>query len=167
MNFIVALDKNNGIGNKNKLLIHLPEDLKFFKKTTWGKVLVMGRETLESLPDKKPLPGRTTIVITSRKDYMNNEAVVVNSLSELFEKIKLYKSEDVFVAGGESVYQQLIPYCEYGYITYIDKEFQADKHLMAIDKMKQWEKIWQSEPMDYKGTDFIFTKYKNRNALKY
>ncbi len=167
MNFIVALDKNNGIGNKNNLLIHLPEDLKFFKNTTWGKILVMGRETLESLPNKKPLPGRTTIVITTKTDYSNNEAIVVHSLSELFERLKQYNSEDIFVAGGESIYKQLIPYCEYGYITYINKEFQADKYLMSIDEMSQWEKTWESQTMEFKGTNFVFTKYKNKDILKF
>lgn len=161
MNFIVIMDENYGIGYKGNLLTYLPEDLKFFKEKTIGNVIVMGRSTLESLPEGKPLLNRSTIVLTKSKDYRCEGAVVVNSLEELFEILEFYGNKEIFIAGGEKVYHQLIPYCKSGYITKIQKTFKADKYFDPIDKMSNWVKTWESEEKEYNGTKFKFTKYEN------
>lgn len=103
MNLIVAVDKNWAIGLHNKLLVSIPADMKFFRETTMGKVVVMGRKTLESFPGGQPLKKRTNIVLTSDKNYKVKDAVVVNSVEALLEELRQYNDEDIYVIGGESI----------------------------------------------------------------
>lgn len=166
MNFIVVVDQNYGIGYRDQLLAHIPEDLKYFKKMTLGNVIIMGRKTLEGLPGGKPLTNRTTIVLTNNTEYINEEVIVVHNLTELFECLKEYDDDSIFVAGGEAIYQQLIPYCYYGYITYIEETFNADKYLMPIHDMAQWKLIWVSEEKSYNNLNYKFTKYLNQKVIK-
>ena len=88
MNLIAAVDKNWAIGLNNKLLVSIPEDMKFFRKTTTGKVVVMGRKTLESFPNGLPLKNRVNIVLTSDKNYKVKDAIIVHSMDELLEELK-------------------------------------------------------------------------------
>ena len=87
MNLIVAVDKNWAIGNDNKLLVSIPQDMKFFRETTMGKVVVMGRKTLESFPGGQPLKKRTNIVLTRDKNYQVKDAIVVNTVDELLQEL--------------------------------------------------------------------------------
>ena len=111
MNLIVAVDSNWGIGKDNKLLVSIPADMKFFRTTTTGKVVIMGRKTLESFPNGLPLKNRVNIVLTGNKDYKVKDAVVVHSVEEALEEAGKYPTEDVYVIGGDSVYRQMLPYC--------------------------------------------------------
>lgn len=108
MNFIVAVDKNWGIGKDNKLLVSIPADMKFFRQTTTGKVVVMGRKTLESFPNGLPLKNRTNIVLTGNQDYKVKDAVIVHSMDELLEELNKYDSDDIYVIGGDSIYHQML-----------------------------------------------------------
>ena len=108
MNLIAAVDKNWAIGRNNKLLVSIPDDMKFFRETTTGKVVVMGRKTLESFPGKKPLKNRVNIVLTGDRSYQADGAVIVHDMEELHEELKKYPSEDIYVIGGESIYKQLL-----------------------------------------------------------
>ena len=90
MNLIVAADKNWGIGKDNKLLVSIPSDMKFFRQETMGKVVVMGRKTLESFPNGLPLKNRTNVVLTSDKNYQVKDAVIVHSIDEVLEELKKY-----------------------------------------------------------------------------
>ena len=128
MNLIVAVDKNWAIGLHNKLLVSIPADMKFFRETTMGKVVVMGRKTLESFPGGQPLKKRTNIVLTSDKNYKVKDAVVVNSVEALLEELRQYNDEDIYVIGGESIYRQLLPYCKVAHITKIDHAYEADTY---------------------------------------
>ena len=119
MNLIAAVDKNWAIGYQNKLLTSIPEDMKFFRQTTTGKVVVMGRKTLESFPGKKPLKNRTNIVLTKNPSYQAEGAIVVHNEDELREELKKYDSNELYVIGGGSIYEMLIPYCDTAYITKI------------------------------------------------
>ena len=110
MNIIVAVDKNWAIGKDNKLLVNIPADMKMFRQETTGKVVVMGRKTLESFPNGLPLKNRTNIVLTGNKDYNVKDAIIVHTVVELLEEIKKYPSEEVYCIGGDSVYKQLLPY---------------------------------------------------------
>ena len=112
MNIIVAVDKNWAIGKENKLLVSIPADMKFFRSTTTGKVVVMGRKTLESFPNGLPLKNRTNIVLTKDKNYKVKDAIIVHSIEEALEELKNYASEDVYVIGGDSIYAQMLPYCD-------------------------------------------------------
>ena len=103
MKCIVAVDKNWGIGYKNQLLVSIPADMRFFKEATTGKVVVMGKNTLESLPGGKPLPNRTNIVVALEKNYKVPGATVVNSIEEAIEAVKEFDTNDVYIIGGGSI----------------------------------------------------------------
>ena len=98
-----SADKNWAIGYKNKLLVSIPADMKFFRQMTGGKVVVMGRKTLESFPNGLPLKNRTNIVLTGNPNYHVKDAVIVHTTEELLEELKKYDEEEIFVIGGESV----------------------------------------------------------------
>ncbi len=159
MNLIAAVDQNWGIGLKNQLLVRIPEDMKYFRQMTTGKVVVMGRKTLESFPGGQPLSNRTNIVLTTDQNYQKKDAIVVHSLEELFHKLQQYPSEDVFVIGGESIYRQLLDHCEIAYITKIDYEYQADAWFPNLDELPQWEITAKSEEQTYFDLEYYFLKY--------
>lgn len=167
MNFIVVVDENYAIGQDNNLLTHLPGDLKYFKQKTINKVIIMGRETFQSLPGGKPLPQRTTIVLTRDQSFKPNGVLVVNSTQELFELLKDYDDDTIFIAGGANVYKQFIPYCQYGFVTHIKSSFPANKYIDNIEQNSNWKKIWSSEIQSEKGFEYTFTQYKNNNLPKY
>ena len=145
MKLIASADKNWGIGFKNKLLVSIPTDMKFFRQTTTGKVVVMGRKTLESFPNGLPLKNRTNIVLTGNKDYRVKDAVIVHTLEELQEELKRYQSDDIYVIGGERIYRQLLPLCDTAYITRIDHAFQADTFLPNLDELEDWKMTEEGE----------------------
>ena len=120
MKLIAAVDKNWAIGNKGQLLVSIPQDQKMFRDETMGKVIVMGRKTLESLPGAQPLYGRTNIVLTADPDYKVKGASVCGSVEEVMELLRAYHTDDVYIIGGESVYRQFLPYCDEAQITWID-----------------------------------------------
>ena len=126
MKAIVAADRNWGIGYQNRLLVSIPSDMKFFRQTTTGHVVVMGRKTLESFPNGLPLKNRTNIVLTANKDYAVKDAIIVHSEKELLEELKKYDTDEIYVIGGESVYRMMLPYLDTIYVTKIDHAFQAD-----------------------------------------
>lgn len=159
MNLIAAVDNKWGIGYKNKLLISIPDDMKFFKEITTGKVCIMGRNTLESLPGGRPLDGRINIVLTKDKSFKKNGVVVVNSVDEALEAVKEYNTKDVFVIGGESVYSQFMSYIDTAYITYIDYTYQADKYMENLDKNHKWKMIVESEEQTYFDVEYYYRKY--------
>ena len=140
MNLIVAVDKNWAIGLGNKLLVSIPADMKFFRQTTTGKVVVMGRKTLESFPGGQPLKNRTNIIITRDPAYQVKDGIVVSTIEEAVEELKKYKEEDIFVIGGESIYRQMLPYCKTAFVTKIDHAYDADTvsytHLFTFDRYR-------------------------------
>ena len=145
MNLIVAVDENWAIGKDNKLLVSIPSDMKFFRETTTGKVVVMGRKTLESFPNGLPLKNRTNIVLTRNRDYQVKDAIVVHSVPELLVKLDKYSSEDVYVIGGDSVYQELLPYCDVAHVTKINHVYAADYWFPNLDETGEWEITGESE----------------------
>ena len=159
MNLIVAVDKNWAIGMGNKLLVSIPQDMKFFRETTQGKVVAMGRKTLESFPGGQPLKNRVNIVLTSDKNYQVKGTVVVHSIEEMVEELKKYDEEDIFVIGGESIYRQLLPYCKKAYITKIDHAYQADTFFPNLDQDPQWQMTKISDEQTYFDLEYVFTIY--------
>ena len=162
MKLIASADKNWGIGFKNKLLVSIPTDMKFFRQTTTGKVVVMGRKTLESFPNGLPLKNRTNIVLTGNKDYRVKDAVIVHTLEELQEELKRYQSDDIYVIVGERIYRQLLPLCDTAYITRIDHAFQADTFLPNLDELEDWKMTEEGEEQTCFDLEFRFTKYERR-----
>ena len=162
MNIIVAVDKNWAIGCNNKLLVSIPSDMKFFRETTTGNVVVMGRKTLESFPNGLPLAKRTNIVLTRYQDYKVKGAILVNSEEELLEELKKYEEDDIFVIGGVSVYEMMLPYCNTVYVTKIDFAYQADTYFPNLDEMPEWEMTEESEEQTCFDIEFAFTKYERK-----
>lgn len=165
MNLIVAVSENYGIGKDNKLLFNLPMDLKYFKEKTQNKVVVMGRKTFESLPFK-PLKNRVNIVITTDKEFHYEGIVVVNSFEELFEKLKNYNDEDVFLIGGSSIYNKLMERCRLAYITKVHKKVDADTFITNIEKSPNWEEINSSGILNENDLDFEFKIFENQEIKK-
>ena len=159
MNLIVAVDKNWGIGYQNKLLNSIPEDMKYFRETTTGKVVVMGRKTLESFPNGLPLKNRTNIVITGDHTYKAKDAIIVHSIEEALEELKKYDSNDIYVIGGESIYRQLLPYCDVAHVTCMDYTYQADTWFPNLDKMPEWRLAEESEEQTCFDIEYVFTRY--------
>jgi dihydrofolate reductase len=159
MNLIAAVDNNWAIGNRGGLLVRIPNDQKRFREMTIGKVIVMGRKTIETFPKQQALASRTNIVLTSDKNFSRDGFIAVNSIDKLLEELSGYKDEDIFIVGGESVYNQLLPYCNVAYITKIDYEYQADAHMSNLDENPKWCKIDESEEQTYFDLEYYFMKY--------
>lgn len=165
MNLIAAVDKNWAIGLKNKLLVRIPEDQRFFRETTTGKVVVMGRKTLESFPNGLPLKNRTNIVLTRDRSYDAKGAIVVHSLEELLKKLAEYPSQDVYIIGGESIYRQMLPYCDVAHITKIDYAYEADSWFPNLDELSEWQIVADSEEQTYFNLEYYFYRYERRKGV--
>ena len=159
MNLIAAVDENWAIGKNNQLLVSIPADMKFFRTTTTGKVVVMGRKTLESFPNGLPLKNRTNIVLTHDKSYKVKDAVIVYSMDELWEELKKYDSDDIYVIGGESIYRQLVDACDVAHITKIDFAYDADAYFPNLDEKTDWELTADSEEQTCFDLIYHFLKY--------
>lgn len=164
MNIILAADRNWAIGKDNDLLIHLPGDLKYFKKMTTGKTVIMGRKTLESLPGGKPLPNRRNIILTRADDFQVSGAEVLNSIEDVLYLIKSgdLKSDEAFVTGGADIYKQMMPHCDKFYITKIDAELPADRYFVDLDQVDGLEITWSGPIEEYKGTKYQYVLYERR-----
>ena len=162
MNLIVAVDQNWAIGKNNQLLVRIPADQKFFRETTTGKVVVMGRKTLESFPNGQPLKNRTNIVLTRNKDYAVKGAIVVHSMDELHDELKKYNSEDVFVIGGEKIYEQLLDECDVAHVTKIEFAYDADSYFPNLDENPDCEITGASEEQTYFDLEYYFYRYEKK-----
>ena len=162
MNIIAAVDKNWGIGNRGELLVSIPKDQKMFRQETTGKVVVLGRKTLDTFPQKQPLPYRTNIIVTHDKSFQVKGAIVVHSVEELLEELKKYPSEDIYIVGGESIYQPMLPYCDTAHITQIDHEYQADAFFPNLDEDPEWELTAEGEEETYFDLEYRFVRYNRK-----
>ena len=162
MNCIVAVDNNWAIGYKNNLLVSIPADMRFFRATTIDKVVVMGKNTLESFPGGKPLLKRTNIVVALEKDYKVPGATVVNSIEEAMEAVKEYDTNDVYIIGGGSIYRQFLPYCDVAHVTKIDYEYEADTYFPNLDEDDEWELTGDSDEQTYYDLEYRFLRYERK-----
>ncbi len=158
MNLIAAVDNNWAIGKKGKSLVSIPEDMKYFREETTGKVLVMGRKTFESLPGG-PLAKRINIVLTTNMTYKADGAIICHSVDEVLEKIKPYKSEDVYIIGGGEIYREFLDMCDVAHITKIDYKYDADTYFPNLDKMDNWYIEVESDEKTYFDIVYEFVKY--------
>ncbi len=130
LSLIVAVGQNNEIGKDNKLLWHLPNDLKFFKETTLNKTIIMGRKTFESLPGK--LPNRKHVIITNNENYVCDEKVCY-SIDSVLDYAKESESE-CFIIGGASIYEEFLPHATCLYITKIESSKEADAYFPNVNE---------------------------------
>lgn len=133
---VVAASLNNAIGKDNRLLWSLPNDMKFFKNTTWAMPVIMGRKTFESLG--KPLPGRLNIVITRQADWQPEGAAQAGSLQEAIQVAKGEHFREAYVIGGGEIYREALPLTDTIYLTRVETVVDADTFFPEIDD-KQWK----------------------------
>ena len=164
MKLIAAVDKNWAIGYKNNLLVRIPADQKFFREHTTGNVIVLGRKTIETFPGARPLKDRTNIILSRNPSYEVPGAIVLNSTDELLEHIKQYDSDSVYVTGGETVYRELLPYCDEAIITKIDQAYQADAYIPNLEEDPDWELVSESEEQTYFDLEYTFNVYRRKNS---
>jgi dihydrofolate reductase len=164
MNIIVAVDKNWGIGYKGSLLFKIKEDMQRFKSITENHVVVMGRKTYESM-NYHPLPNRVNYVITSYQNVYRDENVIfIHDLSSIKDIIDMYQTENVFIIGGGYLYRELLDYCEYAYVTKVDKEYPSDTTFPNLDDYnnfdyKNWWEIVEDECFHANGFEDVETKF--------
>lgn len=153
---IAAVAKNNALGKDNQLIWHLPADLKRFKKVTLGHHIIMGRKTFESLG--KPLPNRTTIIITRNTNYLAEGCIVVNSLDEAINAAKA--DENPFILGGAEIYKQALEIADVLDLTFVHYEFEADVFFPKTD-FNNWKEVSREDfkADDKNKYDYSFVKY--------
>ena len=156
ISLIVAAAENNAIGKDNKMMWHLPIDMKFFKNTTWGFPVIMGRRSFAAMGDKA-LPGRQNIVITRQKDYKAPGAVVVNSLDDALFVARDADTKEVFVIGGGEIYKEALPKASRLYVTRVQAVLQGDVFFPSFDE-KKWKLVSSREVKadDKHAYDFTF-----------
>ncbi len=164
MNIIAAVDQNWAIGNRGELLVRIPNDHKHFREETTGKVVVLGRKTLQTFPQGLPLKNRTNIILSRDKAFSVKDAVTVHSVEELLKELKNYPTEAVYVIGGESIYRQLLPFCDTAHITKIDREYEADTWFPNLDEDPAWEITADSEEQTYFDIAYTFLKYERKKG---
>lgn len=164
MKAIFHADKKWGIGKQNDLMFSLPKDMKFFRETTSGKVVVMGRNTLLSFPNGKPLKNRVNIVLSP--DDIEG-VITVHNLDELFAEVKKYPADDVFVIGGASVYRTLIPYCTEILVTKVDADGGAEVFVPDLDLDADFECVFESSAVEDNGYLTRYCTYRNHCAKAY
>ena len=162
MNLIAAADSKWGIGRDGGLLASIPTDMKYFRDHTMGRVVVMGRRTLESMPGKKGLPGRTNYVLTSDRDLTAERCVTVCSIDELREELSKYDPDDVFLIGGATLYNSLYRECDRLYVTKIDADLDADTFITDFDEDPDFEIESESDPVHENGLTYRFTVYRKK-----
>lgn len=166
MNLISSADINWGIGKNNELLFRVREDMAYFKEKTIGKVVVMGHNTFLSLPGQRPLAERTNIVLSTKENFHVDGVIVCKNEVELFKELEKYDTEDIFIIGGASVYEQFLGFCDFAYITQFHSDGNAEKFLPRIDKDNNWKLISQSEEHECNGIKFTFNIYKKIGHFK-
>lgn len=159
MNLIAMVDLDWGIGKDGKQPLFIPEDLARFKRLTTGRTVIMGRKTLEALPGGKPLPGRRNIVLTHDMKFKVDGAEVVHSVGELLK----IAPKNAFVIGGDSIYRQLLPFCDKAYITKVAAFFRADRFCPNLTKDTEWQRTHAGKRQE-SGVVFWFDEYKRRDA---
>lgn len=159
LTIIAAVAKNNALGKNNDLIWHLPADLKRFKAITLGHHIIMGRKTFESLG--KPLPNRTTIIITRNPDYIAPGCIVVNELEEAIKAAAA--DENPFILGGAEIYKQAMSFADILDLTLVHESFDGDAFFPVIDMSKWTEMSRQDFKADDKNKyDYSFVQYKKK-----
>ena len=158
MNLIVAVDGAWGIGYEGTQPFVIPDDRRFFRETTKGKTVIVGRKTMADFPGGNPLKNRRNIVVSSNPELNIEGAEIAHTVSELFE---LIGDDEAFVIGGESVYRLLLDYCKNAYVTQIFGTFDADRFFPNLDEMENWHMAEAGEMKEHEGVKYRFVRYEN------
>lgn len=156
---IVAVDKDWGIGYQDQLLEHLPPDMKYFKELTTNHVVIMGRRTWDSLPNK-PLKDRLNLVITSGERQYGEMTCFIGMAEAMARLAHVDDDEEWFIIGGGTIYKELLPICDRVYVTKIEKYHKnIDTYFPNLDKDSNWEVSTCTELRDYKDIPYAFLTY--------
>lgn len=156
---IVHADREWGIGKNNDMMFSLPKDMRFFRETTTGHIVVMGGNTLRSFPNQKPLKNRENVVLS--RGQVRDDCVIVHSYEELFAALKAREEEDIYVIGGGEIYKALLPYCHEALVTKVDAVGNADVFFPNLDALENFTLVEESEPIEDNGNVIRFTTYRN------
>lgn len=167
MKAIVNVTENWGIGMENRLLVTIPADLRRFRALTEGKTVILGRKTLETFPNGKPLKNRHNIIMSTDRDLTVEGAEVVCSQSDLFRLLRDVEPDAICVIGGESIYRALLPYCSEAAVTKTLCCPPADRFFPNLDKLPQWTAVSQSEILTENGQSYRFADYVNHSPLPF
>lgn len=161
ISLIVAMSQNRVIGGDNKLLWHIPEDLRHFKNLTLGKPVIMGRKTYDAIG--RPLPKRPNIVVTRQKNWKAEGVEAAGSLEEALQLAEKHGSSDIMVIGGAEIYKQALPFATCVYLTHIHKVYTGDALFPALDP-KEWQETsrQKGEECASAGMDYEFITYKRK-----
>ena len=162
MEAIVNVTPDWGIGFENRLLVAIPEDLKRFRALTTGKTVILGRKTLETFPEGRPLKNRRNLVLSADPAFCPEGAQTVRSREELLALLKTLDSDTLCVIGGESVYRMLLPYCSRVRLTRTFCDLRADRFFPNLDELESWSQEWTSELQESGGTRYQFIDYVNQ-----
>lgn len=166
MKLIAAVDSNWAIGNRGQQLVNIPQDQKMFRDMTLGKVIVMGRKTLESLPGGQPLYGRTNVVLTRDPQFKAKGTRICHSVEEVLELLKDIPQDDIYIIGGETIYEQFLPYCEEALVTWIDYEYAADTYFPNLDESEDWVMMEEGDEQTYFNLCYTYRTYKKCKGCK-
>ncbi|MCJ8292565.1 MAG: dihydrofolate reductase [Crocinitomicaceae bacterium] len=163
VSLIVAMDSDRGIGKNNDLMWHLPNDMRFFKETTLGQIVVMGRKNYESIPEKyRPLPKRENVVLTRNESYVANDCSIFHSLEECLQSYRSEEDRTVFIIGGGEIYRQALgmKIIDEMYISHVNHSYGADTFFPAFD-LKDWtvETILEQKKDDRHAASFSVMRY--------
>ena len=164
---IAAVDNNWAIGLKDQLLVKIPSDMKNFRKHTLNHVVVLGRKTLAGFPNGMPLAQRTNIILSRKQDLEIRGGIVVHNEEELFRELSKYNSDEIYVIGGGSVYEMLVPYCDRAIITKIDYSYQADTYFPNLEKLPNWELEEEGEEETCFSIEYCYQYYVNKEPLPF
>lgn len=171
MDAIVLVDKNWGIGYDDQLLVRIKRDMQRFRELTEGHTVVLGRKSLMTFPGGKALENRRNIVLSRNPNFEAEDVCVFHDLESTIDYIRHLEAngEKVFLIGGESIYKQFLPYCEYAEVTELDKAFDdVDVYFPRLDSHIDWEEVSRSETLEANPKNpytYHFVRYKNKNVL--
>lgn len=161
MNLIVAVDEKWGIGRDGDLLAHISGDLAYFKEKTTGKTVVMGRKTIESMPNGRGLPNRKNYVLSRNENFSAGRCEIIHTDEELDNLLKNIKEDDIFIIGGESIYKKFYKKCSKCYVTKIYKDLNADRFMVNLDEDENFKITEKSEIHEENGIRYQFLVYEN------
>ena len=164
MNAIVAVSEDFGIGREGGLLFPLREDMRYFRRMTLGKTLIIGRKTLDSFPGGRPLPNRRHIVFTRDPAFEREGVTVVHDLAELAEAVRDIPEEELFVAGGGQIYRLLLPYCRTLYVTRVKAQAEAEVFFPDLRKEPSFRLMKRSAPLCENGIRYYFCVYERTDT---
>lgn len=170
MKSIVAVDEKWGIGRRNGLLFDIKADMRHFVQHTRGKTVVMGSNTLLSLPGGMPLKNRVNIVLNpegDERDAQTKGYILTRSVPELLKKVSAYPADDVYVVGGAMLYRTLLPYCDEAIVTKVRADGDAEVFYENLDKLPEWSLSEESEPVEDSGYTLTFCTYRNSSVSAY